>query len=127
MGVVIETNRLRAILSSNMRKQRKNLRISQEKLAEMAGVSTQTINDIECCRSWVSDRTIVNLAEVLGVDVFQLFMPEDISGENTETLTMALMRLRQDIKTDMSAYIEAYINDRFSTFLNSELIYKTGR
>jgi transcriptional regulator with XRE-family HTH domain len=120
MGALIETNRLRTILSSNMRKQRKSLCISQEKLAEMAGVSTQTINDIECCRSWVSDKTIAKLAEVLGVDVFQLFVPEDVSGENAETLTMALMRLRQDIKADMGSYIETYLNDRFSKFLNSK-------
>ena len=28
---------------------------SQEKLAELAEVSDQTINDIEGCRTWVSD------------------------------------------------------------------------
>lgn len=88
----------------------------------MTGVSTQTINDIECGRSWISDRTISKLAEVLGVDVFRLFVPEDISGEHFETLTTALMRLRQDIKADVGSYIEAYINERFSAFLNSELL-----
>ncbi|GMO47431.1 MAG: hypothetical protein Pg6C_09600 [Treponemataceae bacterium] len=86
----------------------------------MAGVSTQTINDIECCRSWLSDRMVSKLAEVLGVDVFQLFVPEDVSAEDAETFTAALMRLRQDIKADLGSYIETYINDRFSIFLNSK-------
>jgi transcriptional regulator with XRE-family HTH domain len=122
-GAIIETNRARTILSLNVRKKRKTLRISQEKLAEMVGVSTQTVNDIECGRSWVSDRTVSKLAEVLGVDVFQLFVPEDASGENPETLSAALMQLRQDIKADLGSYIETHVNERFSKFLNSELFY----
>jgi transcriptional regulator with XRE-family HTH domain len=112
-------NRLRAILSANMRRRRKILKISQEKLAELTEVSTQTINDIECGRSWVSDRTISKLAEVLGVDVFQLFLPEDAYSDNQSTLTTALLQLRQDIKADMGSFIETYINDKFSKFLHS--------
>jgi transcriptional regulator with XRE-family HTH domain len=86
-------------------------------------VSTQTINDIECGRSWVSDRTITKLAGVLGVDVFQLFIPGELSGENPESFAAALMRLRQDIKADMGSCVEACVNERFSAFLNSTLSY----
>ncbi|MDR0662745.1 MAG: hypothetical protein LBF80_01515, partial [Spirochaetaceae bacterium] len=31
--------------------------MSQEKLAELADVSVQTVNFIEGCRTWVSDKT----------------------------------------------------------------------
>ena len=48
---------------------------TQEKLAEIADLSTQTISDIEGCRTWVSDKTLSKLAEVLKVDISQLLTP----------------------------------------------------
>jgi transcriptional regulator with XRE-family HTH domain len=56
---------LRETLSANIKKQREFLGITQEKLAEKAGISANMINDIEGCRSWVSDKTLVKLATAL--------------------------------------------------------------
>jgi transcriptional regulator with XRE-family HTH domain len=94
------------------------LGISQEKLAELTDVSTQTINNIECCRSWVGDNLMLKLAEALGIEVFQLFVP-DKKGlkEDASTITAALLRLRQDIKSDFGVYVDS----RFSRFLSAEL------
>jgi transcriptional regulator with XRE-family HTH domain len=120
VGVAIKTNRLRMLLSANVKARRKTLGISQEKLAELVNVSPKTITDIECCRSWVGDRTMSRLAEALGVEPFQLFVPQD-SREDSAGLTTALMRLRQDIIADVNDSVSAYIYERFSRFLNSEL------
>jgi transcriptional regulator with XRE-family HTH domain len=120
VGVAIKTNRLRTLLSANIKARRKALGISQEKLAELVNVSTKTITDIECCRSWVGDRTMARLAEALGVEPFQLFVPHD-SREDSACLTTALMRLRQDIIADLNGYVSTYIYERFSRFLNDEL------
>ena len=49
--------------------------MTQEKLAEAADLSAQTINDIEGCRMWVSDKTIIKLAQVLYIDAYELFTP----------------------------------------------------
>jgi transcriptional regulator with XRE-family HTH domain len=119
----IEANQLRKTLSSNIKVWRKKLGISQEKLAELVEVSTQTINDIECCRSWMSDKTMVRLAEALGVEVFQLFVPvsNGPEGDRAFVLTNVMMQLRQDMKSDLGSYISAYIDSRFSRFLNDEL------
>jgi transcriptional regulator with XRE-family HTH domain len=68
-----EPNDLRRTLSLNIKKQRKILGLTQEKLAEAAKLSSQTINDIEGCRMWVSDNTILKLAKVLHIDAYQLF------------------------------------------------------
>jgi len=70
-----EPNDLRRTLSLNIKKQRKILGLTQEKLAEAADLSSQTINDIEGCRMWVSDKTILKLAKVLHIDAYQLFEP----------------------------------------------------
>jgi transcriptional regulator with XRE-family HTH domain len=104
-------------LSSNIRANRKQLGISQERLAELVEVSTQTINDVECCRSWVSDKTMAKLAEALNVEIFQLFLPTLGPGEQDAgySLTQLILGLRQDIKTEVCAYIDR----RFNKFLNN--------
>jgi hypothetical protein len=35
----------------------------------------QTVNSIECRRTWVSDRTLESLAGALKTEVFQLLLP----------------------------------------------------
>jgi transcriptional regulator with XRE-family HTH domain len=70
-----EPNDLRRTLSLNIKKQRKILGLTQEKLAEATELSSQTINDIEGCRMWVSDKTILKLAKILHIDAYRLFEP----------------------------------------------------
>ena len=81
---------LRQILSANIKEQRQILGVSQEKLAEMAGLSWQTVNSIECQRTWVSDNTLEALASVFKIETFQLLMPQEariaLSLNSTETL-----------------------------------------
>jgi len=66
---------LRDILATNLKKHRKKLGFSQEKLAEMTNLSWQTINSIECHRTWVSDKTLESLADALKIDAFHLLLP----------------------------------------------------
>ena len=73
---------IRRILAGNIKKYRKNLRYSQEKLAEKSHLSAQTLNDIEGCRRWVSAATLTKLAKALHVAEYELLLPE--SGENTK-------------------------------------------
>lgn len=79
-----EPNELRKTLSSNIKKNRKILGLTQEKLAEAAGLSFQTINDIEGCRMWVSDKTIYKLSQVLIVDAYELFAPSPKVSPKTQ-------------------------------------------
>ena len=51
------------------------LGLSQEKLAEMTDLSWQTINSIECHRTWVSDKTLESLAGALKIDSYELLLP----------------------------------------------------
>ena len=72
---------LRKILSINIKRQREKLAITQECLAEKADISAAMMNDIEGCRTWVSDRTLKNLSFALKIDTYRLFIPESTSGE----------------------------------------------
>ena len=79
---------MRKWLSLNIKSRRRDLGISQEKLAETADLSAQTVNDIEGCRMWVSDKTIVKLARALKVEAYQLLVPnieEKKTGETPES------------------------------------------
>jgi transcriptional regulator with XRE-family HTH domain len=81
----MESEQLREILSGNIKKERKKLGLTQEKLAELADLSSQTINDIEGCRMWVSDKTMSKLAHVLHIEAYQLL----VSEHPAETPTMS--------------------------------------
>ena len=63
-------------LSANLKSLRKQAEYSQEVLAERAQISYQMMNDIEGCRRWPSEKTLVKLANALGVDVGILFQSE---------------------------------------------------
>jgi len=99
---------LRGYLSANIKARREALNISQEKLAELADVSVQTIKSIESHRTWVSDKMLINLAEILGVAAFQLLVPSSNKSisENYGLVSSVLKNLKQNIQDD--------INNRFN-------------
>ena len=74
---------LRETLSRNIKKYRRG-KFTQEQLAEEVGVSTQNINDIEGKRRWPRESTLVKIASVLNVEVFQLFIPESFEATPIE-------------------------------------------
>jgi DNA-binding XRE family transcriptional regulator len=84
---------LRLILAKNLKKHRKHLGLSQEKLAETANISWQTVNSIECHRTWVSDITLENLADALKIETFQLLLPIEITDKKTISSDEALKKL----------------------------------
>jgi len=94
--------KVRKILSSNLKKYREKLGLSQEKLAEKAKISTMMVKDIEACRTWVSDRTIESLATALKTDIFYLLVPdtaykEEINKIIRDDLESITLKIHQDI------------------------------
>jgi len=73
---------LRRILSENIRINRASLHISQEKLAESAGISMSHLRDIEYCKTWVSEKTLSKIAHALNMEAYELLIPE--SNEKKE-------------------------------------------
>ena len=103
---------IRYILSKNLKNQRKKLGISQEKLAEMTSLSVQTINDIEGCRKWVSDKTITKLSIALNIESYQLLIPNFFSrNENESTPTQRLLEIRNKVQKTINLQIEAQFDD----------------
>ena len=68
---------LQETLSKNIKFYRKG-KFTQETLAEKIGVSTQNINNIEGKRRFPRTDTLVKIADALGVEVYQLFVPSGV-------------------------------------------------
>jgi len=97
-------------LALNIKAFRKRRGFSQERLAEAADLSAQSISDIEGCRTWVSDKTLEKLAEALCVDVFLLFLPKTRGSENALEIFMfdRLMELRSSLKKDIDSRLDHF-------------------
>jgi transcriptional regulator with XRE-family HTH domain len=72
---VDEPRNLRLILSQNIRTAREALHITQAKLAEYADISLPYMTDIEYCKTWVSDKTLANIAKALNMEAHELLIP----------------------------------------------------
>jgi transcriptional regulator with XRE-family HTH domain len=81
----------RDIFVKNLKNFRKKCGLSQEKLAEKAGVSTHHIAMIELSRNFPAIDLVERLAAALSVDVYELFIDPDSSGDMVEVNRQSLM------------------------------------
>lgn len=90
---------LRGILSANIKVYRKRFSFTQEKLAEETGLSAQTINDIEGCRTWVSDKSLIKIAEALCVTPADLLIEQEKKDPSSFTMTFSdLYKFKKQLK-----------------------------
>lgn len=99
---------LRETLSRNIKTRRKQLKMTQENLAENTGLAVQTINDIEGCRSWVSDKTLTKIAETLKTFPGALLVPHSTNqnNKNFSKTEVALAELKLDIQKKIGEIID---------------------
>ena len=99
---------LQETLSQNIKLYRKG-KFTQETLAEKIGVSSQNINNIEGKRRFPRTDTLVKIADALGVEVYQLFVPQNITPivieENDEN-----ERIRSEIQKEVVESVRLTLN-----------------
>jgi transcriptional regulator with XRE-family HTH domain len=117
--MAIKTPEIRIVLSKNLKAQRNKIGISQEKFAEISGLSVQTINDIEGGRRWVSDKTITKISSALHIECYQLLIPE-FNEQNKKGATSTQHMLR--IKKNMLKGINSQIETNFTDLLKSGIL-----
>lgn len=107
---------LKETLSKNIKKYRKG-RFTQETLAEAIGVSSQNINDIEGKRRWPREETLVKLADILGIEIYELFIPsENLINKNNNVLDIE--KIKNQLNNDLVSKIRTSVNKVLDNFEN---------
>lgn len=97
---------LRKILSQNIRIFRKNLHLTQERLAENADISLPYLSDIEHCKTWVSDKTLLKLSKALNTT------PSELLNENIPPVEIHLKEnLIADLLLEQKKQISKAVSD----------------
>ena len=93
----------------NLRFIRKQKKLTQFQLSEMANVSEDTIKSLEQGRTWISEKVLSQITEALNIDVVQLFIPIGESlisrNENTKQLKIAIS---ENIKNYIDEILKEY-------------------
>jgi transcriptional regulator with XRE-family HTH domain len=89
---------IRETLARNLREYRRERGISQEKLAELADLSTQYVAMIELSRKFPGPESLEQLAAALGIEAHELFTV-------SPTPEGALERLHQAVLTDIERVV----------------------
>lgn len=112
--MVDDIAKLRKTLSANIKRYRAELSLTQEKLAEIVELSDQTINDIEGCRTWVSDKTLIKIARAFNIEAYQLLCPQN------EKEKLFPVRVPADILKDLMITIKNDLDRRFNEIVSDD-------
>ena len=105
----MDSNSLRSLFSQNMKRFRKVKGITQNELARLTELSPQTIIRIEGGKLWPSDKTLCKIADVLKVDFYKFFLPNESSSFENER--------SDEVKTYFENYIKAIIKNSYDEFM----------
>ena len=86
-------------MAANLKENRRKLGLTQDGLAEKAGVSTHYIAMIETCKKYPKPDMLEKIAKTLEIEAYKLFIVEPDPNEPLE-------RLHQKIITDMKQIVD---------------------
>jgi len=95
---------IKEIFAENLKKNRREKGLTQEKLAEIADISLRYIAMLELGKSFPSGEMLEKLAKALDIQAFQLFYP-------LATLDGALFHLEQSILAKIENIIGATVKE----------------
>jgi len=95
---------IRYILAENIKEKRRKKGLTQEKLAEKAGMSLQYLAMLELARKFPSGEMLERLANALDIETYELLAIEPSANNELEVL-------RKDIICEVQALNENLAND----------------
>ena len=100
--------KLKEIFGKNVSKHRERRGWSQEKLAEKAGVSRNTISDIENGDKFARAKTLTSMAKAFETEVYELLKPEGILPDKpSDILAEYCEVVRERVEEIGNFYIES--------------------
>jgi transcriptional regulator with XRE-family HTH domain len=120
---------LRRTLSENIRAARKNRHLTQTQLAIYADLSLSYMTDIERCKTWVSDKTLLRIAKALKTSPWLLLRPaaqEDPEPEGEGALVPAekertLAENREEEARQAARALKRSVLKQLNTYINTAL------
>ncbi|MDR1452537.1 MAG: helix-turn-helix domain-containing protein [Candidatus Margulisbacteria bacterium] len=71
----VSESRALSILGANVKQFRERLELSQAELAEKADISITFLSDVERGKKWISLYTMLKLANIFQVEIYELLKP----------------------------------------------------
>lgn len=99
-------------LAENLKRIRKSQKLTQFQLAEMIGMSEETIKNVELSRAWPSEKTLSQISEALNVDVYHLFMPIPASFSVNQEIKE---NIKQVISLTYKDFVESTLREVIDT------------
>jgi transcriptional regulator with XRE-family HTH domain len=98
---------LKDIFSRKLRENRRKCGYTQEKLAELVGISTHYLAMLETARNFPTSDTLERLSDALDIPVYELFLIDHSPREELE-------QLRQDIMSEINQTVNKAIKQSFA-------------
>ena len=98
---------LKDIFSRKLRENRRKKGLTQEKLAEIVGISTHYLAMLETARNFPTADTLERLCAALEIPVYELFITDPSPREEME-------QLRQDIVNEINQTVNKAIKQSFA-------------
>lgn len=94
---------IRKRLGENVKRLRKEQKLTQFELAEKADIPEETVKNIELSRCWTSDKNISKITKALNVDICNLFLPVQSSFKSDSEITL---QIKQKIANNLRDFVE---------------------
>lgn len=95
-------------LGENVKRLRKEQKLTQFELAEKAEIPEDTLKNIELSRCWTSDKNLSKITKALNVDICNLFLPIKSSFESDSEITQ---QIKQIIAENLQDYVEKVLDE----------------
>ena len=95
------------VLSSNIKLYRGRYKWTQAELAEKINISINFLSDIETGKKWASPITLVKLADIFNIAVYELLKPIDMLPDNVNNV---VEKYTEDIFTAITVVRDTYLS-----------------
>lgn len=95
-------------LGENVKRIRKEQKLTQFQLAEKAELSEETVKNIELSRCWTSDKNLAKLTKALKVDIHSLFLPvsESFDSDSEDSVI-----IKNAIAENIKHYVDSVLKE----------------
>ena len=95
-------------LGENLKRIRKEQKLTQFQLAEKAELSEETVKNIELSRCWTSEKNLSKITKALGIDISSLFMPVESSFDDD---SKEIKDLKDAIAKNLQSYVKIVLKE----------------